>query len=80
MSVIFFVCGQSILKYFRTYYNYLITQHLYTNLSLGLEFKKAQTSLLNMFNSKNYAELVAKNRVLVDFFLVWQKGELALAY
>ena len=47
-----------------------MTQHLYTNFSFGLELKKAETSLLNMFNSRNYAELVGKNRVLVDFFLV----------
>ena len=42
---VFFVFVQSILKYFKTVYN-ISNSALYANFSLGLELKKAQTSVL----------------------------------
>ena len=45
MSVSFFVFAQSFLKYFKTLYN-LNNLALHPNFSLGLELKKAQTSVL----------------------------------
>ena len=44
MSVGIFVCVEYILKFFKSYYNYLVTQHLYTDFDLGLELQIAQIS------------------------------------
>ena len=44
MSVGIFVFVEYILKFFKSYYNYLVTQHLYADFDLGLELQKAQIS------------------------------------